>query len=198
MAPIALELTQHEMNQLLGVHMLLSTVRLPAMRVQWERTIRYTPIAEAMSVERFLTIRQFFHVNDISITIKTKCRQTDDSLQGSAKFQTAIERQASFMACKSVYRAAVSGIVYDLEIYAEKGLAPAIPLGLSADVVLRLIDDLPQGMNFKVYFDNLYTSVDLIQALRTNHGIESCGTIRSNCIKCSILGSNASLKKKEC
>jgi hypothetical protein len=90
----------------------------------------------------------------------------------------------------------VSGIVYDLEIYTGKGSVAASPLGLGADVVLGPIDNGPQGMNFKLYFDIFYTYVDLIHALRTNQGIESCGTIRSNRMKGAFLESDESLKKK--
>ncbi|KAK2714318.1 hypothetical protein QYM36_008772 [Artemia franciscana] len=93
-------------------------------------------------------------------------------------------------------REGVSGIVYDLEIYTKKDSVPTSGLGLGAKIVLRLIDNVQREMNFKLYFDNFYTSVDVINALSNNHGIESHGTIRSNRMKGAIFESDASLKKK--
>ena len=50
--------------------------------------------------------------------------------------------------------------------------------GLYHDVVYRLCSDL-KGSNVKLFFDNLYNSLSLIQSLQRD-GIWSSGTIRSN------------------
>ena len=117
------------MNWFLAVQILASIVKLSAMSMNWERTVRYTLIAEAMSHDRFLMVWQFFHINDDSLPVPSyqtghdklhKIRPMYDELrgnlksilpeerqsldeqmiQGSAKFQKVIERQASFMGYK--------------------------------------------------------------------------------------------------
>ena len=52
----------------------------------------------------------------------------------------------------------------------EKGMAHRVCMDLLAPVI---------GANLRVYMDNLYTSVGLLNDLRV-HGIMECGTVRSN------------------
>ena len=124
-ACIALELTQHEMNWFLGVQMLMSIVKLSAMRMHWEFTIQYTPIAEAMSHDKFLRIRRCSHIHDDNLAVLSGCAGHDrlhkigsmyDKLKKHLKsippeerqsvekhiIQIVLERQASFMGCKSI------------------------------------------------------------------------------------------------
>ena len=52
-------------------------------------------------------------------------------------------------------RAGSSGIVYDFEVYVGKGTVKKVsPLGISEDIVLRLVDGLPKRQNYKVFMDN--------------------------------------------
>jgi hypothetical protein len=52
-------------------------------------------------------------------------------------------------------RAGSSGIVYDFEVYVGKGTVKNVSLlSISGDVVLRLVDGLPKGQNYKVFMDN--------------------------------------------
>jgi hypothetical protein len=42
--------------------------------------------------------------------------------------------------------------VYDFEVYMGKGTVKNIsPLGISGDIVLRLVDGLPKGQNYSVH-----------------------------------------------
>ncbi|XP_054259863.1 piggyBac transposable element-derived protein 3-like [Macrosteles quadrilineatus] len=52
------------MEQYLGIHMISSIVKMPSYRMYWGEGTRYAPIAEAMSRNRFETIRAYIHVND--------------------------------------------------------------------------------------------------------------------------------------
>ena len=56
----------------------------------------------------------------------------------------------------------------------------------SAQVVARLCEHLPVNVNHKVYFDNWFTSLDLLLYLK-QRGILSCGTIRTNRIQIVLL-----------
>ena len=54
-----------------------------------------------------------------------------------------------------------SGVAYDFEFYQGKGTGVSEDhkdLGLGGSMVMRLIENLPEGENFKVYFGNFFTS----------------------------------------
>lgn len=76
-------------------------------------------------------------------------------------------------------RCGVSGIIYDFEIYIGKNNNQPSNLGVTGDLVMRLCANLPQDQNFKVYFDNFFTSFSLLKELKSI-GILSLGTMRSN------------------
>ena len=61
---------------------------------------------------------------------------------------------------------------------------------------MRLCSNLPNNLNFKVYFDNFFTSIPLIRELRKD-GILSLGTIRQNRTlgASKVLRSDKDLKK---
>ena len=64
----------------------------------------------------------------------------------------------------------------------------------SAQVVARLCVDLPGHQNFKVFFDNWFTTLDLLYYLRAN-GILAVGTIRVNRLKGCPVDANKELQK---
>lgn len=76
--------------------------------------------------------------------------------------------------------ASKSGIVHDFEIYVGKGTVKSITnLGLSGDIVIRLSEIIPKNKNFKLSFDNWFSSYNLIVHLKSL-GILGVGTVRSN------------------
>lgn len=77
----------------------------------------------------------------------------------------------------------VSGFSYDFDLYAGKQ-SDKVPennpnLGTSSNVVLRLTESVPTHLNYKIFFDNWFTSVDLMVCMH-NKGILPLGTVRSN------------------
>lgn len=76
--------------------------------------------------------------------------------------------------------ASKSGIVHDFEIYIGKGTIKSnTKLGLSGDIVVRLSEIIPKHKNYKLSFDNWFTSYNLVVHLKC-YGILSVGTMRSN------------------
>lgn len=79
----------------------------------------------------------------------------------------------------------VSGYAYNFEMYsgqenAEKDrLINELDLGASANVVVRLTRIVPKNLNYRIYFDNYYTSIPLLVYL-AKQGIHSLGTVRRN------------------
>lgn len=83
---------------------------------------------------------------------------------------------------------AKSGYVYNFELYTGNENNPKFrlsnekDLGACANVVVRLLRDVPNYLNHKVYFDNYYTNIPLVYELH-KRGIRSLGTVRKNRIK---------------
>lgn len=94
---------------------------------------------------------------------------------------------------KVFMRAGESGMMYDFEIYTGKGTCEDFGLGFSGDIVMALTSELPEGKNFKLYFDNWFSSLQLAIALK-ERGIFCVGTIRSDRMGGCSLSSEAQLK----
>ena len=74
-------------------------------------------------------------------------------------------------------RTGISGIMCDFDQGSTDGKRAKSELGMSGDVVMKLALTLPRGQNYKIYADNFFTSVPLVQRLR-GHGIHYTGTAR--------------------
>ncbi|XP_025198810.1 piggyBac transposable element-derived protein 2-like [Melanaphis sacchari] len=93
------------------------------------------------------------------------------------------------------------GFSYKFEIYTGQEnqerfrLQNEQDLGSSANVVIRLTREVPTNENYRVYFDNYYTSVPLMAALY-HKGILSVGTVRRNRIPNCKLPDEKCFKKQ--
>lgn len=70
-------------------------------------------------------------------------------------------------------------MLYEFEVYVGKSSVSASKLGITGDLVMHLCENLPKHKNHKVYFDNYFTSLPLLQSLKEN-GILALGTLRPN------------------
>ena len=95
---------------------------------------------------------------------------------------------------KVLTRAGVSGIMYDFEIYTGKDMKLEGDLGTSGNIVLRLTKDIEGNRDHKVYFDNWFSSVELVKTLK-DRGIRAVGTIRKNRFAGCKLASDKEMKK---
>lgn len=59
--------------------------------------------------------------------------------------------------------ASKSGFVHNFEIYVEKGTLPNTlsGMGISGDIVMRLLEDVDKFKNYKVAIDNWFNSYNL-------------------------------------
>lgn len=87
---------------------------------------------------------------------------------------------------KNLVRAGVSGMIYDFMLYAGETTFRGInftddeeTLGVGAKIVLALCKTIKTPASV-VYFDNYFSSLELVYLLRENYGIFSLGTIRQN------------------
>lgn len=98
---------------------------------------------------------------------------------------------------KMFTRAGGSGIIYDFTLYIGEGTCKSFGLGISSDIVLHLSSNIPKNQNFKLFFDNWFTSISLMIALRQK-GILAVGTVRSNRLTNCALRSDKELQKRGC
>lgn len=104
---------------------------------------------------------------------------------------------------KMLVRAGVSGIVYDFFIYTGSTTFDNMTftekeshLGSGGRVVVQLCKTIPYPQKSIVYFDNWFTSLNLIIVLKNDYGINSLGTIRNNRLRGCILELDKVLLKR--
>lgn len=96
----------------------------------------------------------------------------------------------------------VSGFAYNLEIYNGQKNDPFLRLdnepdiGLSSKVVVRLARIIPLNLNYKLYYDNYYTSIPSMIYFK-KIGIHSVGPVRRNRLKNALLPSDKTMLAKE-
>ncbi|XP_067950260.1 piggyBac transposable element-derived protein 3-like [Watersipora subatra] len=91
-------------------------------------------------------------------------------------------------------RAGTSGMLFDFDIY-QGDDGTRSHLGQGGDVVMKLVSTLAKNSNYKIYADNLFTSVPLLEKL-LGWGLQYTGTVRQNRLSnCNIKGEKE-LKKE--
>ncbi|KAK2704971.1 hypothetical protein QYM36_017129 [Artemia franciscana] len=158
--------------------MLMSIAKLPAMRMYWKRTIRYIPIPEAMSHDRFLTIQLFFHFNDQSLAVPSG-QTGHDKLHKIRPIYDKLGKNIKIILSE------------DTQIVDEQMIP--FKARLSSEQYLK---EKPPSWGVSVYESMLSKhTLTLFTPYAPITGL-SCGTIRSNRMKGAILERDTSLKKK--
>ncbi|RXM29424.1 PiggyBac transposable element-derived protein 3 [Acipenser ruthenus] len=82
---------------------------------------------------------------------------------------------------KILILAGSDGVLHNLEIYTGRAVQPPelADVGASGNVVLRLAQPITKQENYKLFFDNWFTSVPLVLTL-AQQGIHCTGTVRGN------------------
>uniref|UniRef100_A0A8C6SAS8 PiggyBac transposable element-derived protein domain-containing protein n=1 Tax=Neogobius melanostomus TaxID=47308 RepID=A0A8C6SAS8_9GOBI len=217
-----LAVTGEEMQIFLGINLIMGYIRYPRARMYWssEDGLRLGIIANAMSVNRYEQILRYLHFVD-NLTYQQanmdrlfKIRPFLSALQETFKaaadpeeFQSVDEQIIPFKGLlsikqyipknpnpgsESVGEAGTSGYTNRFEVYQGSASSGCISgLGMAGDVVMRLCDDI-KHKNHKVFFDNFFCSIPLIEALK-DQGIYGTGTCRANRLK----GANQKLKSQK-
>ena len=89
-------------------------------------------------------------------------------------------------------------MAYDLEFYEGKGTGVSEDhkvLGLGGSIVMRLVENLPERGNFKVYFDNFFTSIPLLIQLKEK-GFHALSVLKTNLMSGAILKSKGDMKRQ--
>ena len=197
-----------ELRGFLAVNMVMGYHVLPSYRHYWstQPDLGLPLVASVMTKNRFVHILGNLHIND-NITgprnddklwkvrpLVTSLNNNFVKLYDIKKTQSVDESMILFKgrSCLKQYcplkpikrgfkmweMADPDGYITKFDIYQGKGTGAMDGFGLGENVVLTLTKDL-QSHNHEVYFDNFFTSLPLLQHLK-EHGINACGTIRSN------------------
>lgn len=95
----------------------------------------------------------------------------------------------------------ISGFAYFFEVYSGqenseiRRLITEPDLGACANIVVRLARIIPKNLSYQLFFDNYYTTLDVLVYLAEN-GILSMGTVRRNRVPNCKLPTEKDLKKE--
>jgi len=216
--------TLTDIQGFIGAGMLMSIIRLPQSRMYWRPEFLVAEIANAFTVKKFEDIKRFLHFADNTVQSQDKLKKfrpvsdylcerfktipkeehlSIDEQIIPFKGRSSLKQYNAAKPHKWGYKAFVlcgaSGFAYDLEYYVGRDnnlLMPnEVDCGASGNVVVRLSRNVPNNLNYKLYFDNYFTSPDL-QVFLAKRGIWSLGTVRINRVPNSNLISDEKLKKQ--
>ena len=217
--------TNDEIEKLLGMEMKMGVVKMPRYDSYWQAETRYGPVADVMSKNRYKKLRKFLHANDNSLKdhpgnkdnkmfkvspildkLRRNCQQLEQEeyqsideqiVPAKTKYSGIRQhnpRKPHKWGFKNFVRAGQSGMIYDFFFYtgakstgAEKNTAKGI--------VMKLCENVPKSCNYKVFFDNWFSTLDLCLELKAN-GILTAATIRENRLAGCTLKAEKELKKE--
>jgi len=131
-----------------------------------------------------------------------ECQSVDEQIIPSKTKRTKIRqynpKKPKKWGFKNLVRAGASGFMYDFYLYAgkENDDNPEFQgLQKCAQVVAKLCKDLPRNVGHKVFFDNWFSTLELMLYLK-NEGLLAVGTIRANRLHNCPLIANKDLEKE--
>ena len=173
-----LNTNKNEIEQFLEIHIMAGIVNMPSYRMYWADTTRLELIEDVMrnyfhindnSTMKALDDPQYdklFKLKPFVDSIKSSFQEIEveeynsvdeliTSFKGRSSLKQYVKNKPHKKGIKIFARTGSSGIVYDFEVYMGKGTVKNIsPLGISGDIVLWLVDGLPEGQNYKLFMDN--------------------------------------------
>ncbi|XP_046974849.1 piggyBac transposable element-derived protein 3-like [Vanessa cardui] len=229
----SINITKDDIKDFIAMNILMGVVDIPAYTDYWSNELKYSKIADVMTLKKFQSIRRYIHFNDnlkddgdryykirplvekvrrnFALNIPEGKRFSIDEMMVPYKGTRAgsrkqyVRNKPKKWGFKFFVRASPSGLVHDFLIYGgedtfrlhtftekEKGM------GLGAKVVIALANSIKQKPCSVIYFDNFFTSIELMHHLRSEYGIFSLGTVRTNRLRGAEkkLPSDKELKKK--
>ena len=212
-APQNLTTTPKEIEMVIGILLKMGIVKMNNIKDYWSNFTYYEPIASVMSRNRFQVLLRYIHFvdnEDPQVDKTTKVWKIQPVLEHlrqnflklhPEQHQAIDEMSIAYKGKRgprqynakkpkkwhfTVYcRAGSSGLVYDFELFSGRHPQPPSSAGVSGDVVIRLTNTLPENTTFKIFADNWFVSIPLIEALQ-NRGFQFTRTFRPNRIKISF------------
>lgn len=216
--------TKKELEQVVGMFFQMGLVRMSSTRQYWEMGSTFEPVSSVMSRNRFQHLVTLIHfVDNTTVSDETKkdklwkirpwltamreqClkvvpeeHSSIDEMMCQYRGKTSpirqyIKSKPHPWGFKVWGRAGPSAILYDFDVY-QGGDGARSQLGQGGDVIMKLTSTLEKNCNYKIYADNLFTSVGLLEKLSAD-GILYTGTVRQNRLPKCDLASEKDLKKQ--
>ncbi|KAK2720491.1 hypothetical protein QYM36_004393 [Artemia franciscana] len=188
-----------EVECFLGILAFTGIVKMPSYRSYWSNKTRYPVIADAMSRDKFEQIKKYLHFND-NLTQKPRGDPGHDKIH---KVRPLIEMiRDNFMKIPPEEHQPVDEQIVPTKqrISSSQGMGRVVSvdvsdLGVGADFVLRLARGIPKHKNYKLFFDNWFSSLDLAQ-IQSDQGILTLATVRASRLKGCALESDSKLKAR--
>lgn len=224
--------TKKEIEILLGIEIIMGIVKMPAIEDYWSNDLRFEPIASAMGIKRYKSIKRFLHFCDnTNVDKNDRYHKVSVVMEHVRQQCLKLEEERSFAVdemiipykgkkagnrkqynpkkphkwgFKFLVRAGTSGMVYDFFAFDGANTFQRVQfteweqnyLGVGGKTVVRLCRTISNPGLCTVYFDNWFTSLELLYYLRNELGILSLGTIRQNRLRNCHLSSDKDMKKK--
>ncbi|RXG68343.1 PiggyBac transposable element-derived protein 3 [Armadillidium vulgare] len=209
-------LTEEDVDKFIGILMLSGYHRLPRQHMYWseQEDLEVPIVANTMLRNRFVAIKKYFHFADNKTLTPgdkiAKIRPLYDHVNrvlerfGPYEKHLCIDEQMvpyhGHHSCTMFIRgkpvrfgfknwvlATASGYPVRIEMYNGKDeVEQSEPIGLGPNVVLKLLRSVSNPAFHTVFFDNFFTSYDLM-ALLSEKGFRSTGTAKDNrLLKCPL------------
>ena len=204
----AFQLTSDDVRVFLAILFTSGYAVLPARRMYWECSpdVQNEAISRAMPRNRFEEILRNFHVADNNnldpsdkyAKVRPLVRELNDRFLKHFPITAQLSIDESMIpyyghhSAKQFIRGkpirfgykmwcltTPLGYLIQFDPYQGAAKCDYGDVGLGGSVVLKLISQLPDSLHFQLYFDNLFTSVNLLDRL-SQLGVGGTGTIRSN------------------
>ncbi|XP_048859480.1 piggyBac transposable element-derived protein 3-like [Brienomyrus brachyistius] len=202
----------------------MSLFGLPGTRMFWNKATRVSQVADTITLNRWEFIKKSLHFNNnevkqgenldplhkirplvIHLTSRLQTIPMSEKLavdeqmvpfKGRNRLKQYLPSKPKKWGYKILILAGSDGVPHNFEIYTGRAVQPPeLPdVGASGNVVLRLAQPIPTQQNYKMFFDNWFTSVPLILTL-AQQGIHCTGTVRSNRLPGVNLMCDAELKR---
>lgn len=163
------------------------------------------------SADRFAKVRPILNMlRDQCLQIKEEnkfsCDETMIPYKGTraGNLRQYIASKPHKWGFKFFVRAGVSGFIYDFIPYSGKctfndpvyAAANNLTFGLGEKIIITLCNTITHPSQSTVYFDNFFTSIQLLSYLYEQKGLRSLGTLRSNRLRSCPIDDDKTLIKR--
>ncbi|KAL4126528.1 hypothetical protein QTP88_010749 [Uroleucon formosanum] len=185
-----LKLSIDDLQKYIGVLVLMSIVNISNVRKYWAPYLGNQVIKDTMSLNIFEKIRKTLKNSFSRVPLKEHLAVDEQmcSTKARSSVKVYMPNKPHKWGYKLFVLSGASGFAYNFELFTGQENNSELrninepDLGSSANVVVRLARIIPKRQNYKLFFDNYYTTLPLLVYLKKEN-ILSLGTVRRNRLK---------------
>ncbi|KAF0707461.1 piggyBac transposable element-derived protein 3-like, partial [Aphis craccivora] len=189
----SINLTVNELQDFLSIELWMGVSKLPTYTDYWSHLMSYEKVRPLIDIIRQNCLNQEqgkrFSIDEMMVPYKGK-------KAGSRR--QYIKSKPKKWGFKFFVRSGINGLVYDFFLTVEKthSMITILFFGLGPKVILALVSTIPEKILSIVYFDNFFSSPELVYYLREKYETLSLGTVQQNRLRQCPLLEEKQLKKK--